>query len=113
SIYLSMAAIFIAQLYDVPLSATQLLVMLFILILTSKGAAGVTGSGFIVLASTLAALHTIPLEGLAFLLGIDKFMSEARAITNLIGNGVATLVIAKSEHDFDEKRYAENFLAHH
>lgn len=113
SIYLSMAAIFIAQLYEVPLSATQLLVMLFILILTSKGAAGVTGSGFIVLASTLAALHTIPLEGLAFLLGIDKFMSEARAITNLIGNGVATLVIAKSEHDFDEKMYAENFLAHH
>lgn len=113
SIYLSMAAIFIAQLYEVPLSATQLLVMLFILILTSKGAAGVTGSGFIVLASTLAALHTIPLEGLAFLLGIDKFMSEARAITNLIGNGVATLVIAKSENDFDEKLYAENFLAHH
>jgi aerobic C4-dicarboxylate transport protein len=113
SIYLSMAAIFIAQLYNVPLSVTQLLGMLFILILTSKGAAGVTGSGFIVLASTLSALHTIPLEGLAFLLGIDKFMSEARAITNLIGNGVATLVIAKSEHDFDEKMYEENFLAHH
>ncbi|MEP6627394.1 MAG: cation:dicarboxylase symporter family transporter [Ginsengibacter sp.] len=113
SIYLSMAAIFIAQLYNVPLSVTQLLGMLFILILTSKGAAGVTGSGFIVLASTLAALHTIPLEGLAFLLGIDKFMSEARAITNLIGNGVATLVIAKSEHDFDEKMYEENFLAHY
>jgi aerobic C4-dicarboxylate transport protein len=105
SIYLSMAAIFIAQLYNVPLSFTQLLMILFILMLTSKGAAGVTGSGFIVLASTLAAIHTIPLEGLAFLLGVDKFMSEARAITNLIGNGVATLIIAKSEKEFDESKY--------
>jgi aerobic C4-dicarboxylate transport protein len=105
SIYLSMAAIFIAQLYNVPLSFTQLLMILFILMLTSKGAAGVTGSGFIVLASTLAAIHTIPLEGLAFLLGVDKFMSEARAITNLIGNGVATLIIAKSEKEFDESSY--------
>ena len=105
SIYLSMAAIFIAQLYNVPLSFTQLMMILFILMLTSKGAAGVTGSGFIVLASTLAAIHTIPLEGLAFLLGVDKFMSEARAITNLIGNGVATLIIAKSEKEFDEGSY--------
>jgi aerobic C4-dicarboxylate transport protein len=105
SIYLSMAAIFIAQLYSVPLSFTQLLMILFILMLTSKGAAGVTGSGFIVLASTLAAIHTIPLEGLAFLLGVDKFMSEARAITNLIGNGVATLIVAKSEKEFDENKY--------
>ncbi|MFX6015273.1 cation:dicarboxylase symporter family transporter, partial [Acinetobacter baumannii] len=78
------------------LSFSELLMMLLILMLTSKGAAGVTGSGFVVLASTLTAIHTIPVEGLAFLLGIDKFMSEARAITNLIGNGVATLVIAKS-----------------
>lgn len=100
SIYLSMAAIFLAQLYNVPLSASELGMMLLILMLTSKGAAGVTGSGFIVLASTLAALHKIPLEGLAFLLGVDKFMSEARAITNLIGNGVATLVIAKSEKEY-------------
>jgi aerobic C4-dicarboxylate transport protein len=105
SIYLSMAAIFIAQLYNVPLSFTQLLMILFILMLTSKGAAGVTGSGFIVLASTLAAIHTIPLEGLAFLLGVDKFMSEARAITNLIGNGVATLIVAKSEKEFAESKY--------
>jgi len=74
--------------------------MLLILMITSKGAAGVTGSGFIVLATTLASLHKIPLEGLAFLLGVDKFMSEARSITNLIGNGIATLVIAKSEHEF-------------
>jgi aerobic C4-dicarboxylate transport protein len=102
SIYLSMAVIFIAQLYSVPLSLQELAVLIGILMLTSKGAAGVTGSGFVVLASTLASLHTIPLEGLAFLLGVDKFMSEARAITNLIGNGVATLVIAKSEDSFGE-----------
>lgn len=101
SIYLSMAVIFIAQLYSVPLSVQELAVLIGILMLTSKGAAGVTGSGFVVLASTLASLHTIPLEGLAFLLGVDKFMSEARAITNLIGNGVATLVIAKSENSFE------------
>jgi aerobic C4-dicarboxylate transport protein len=100
SIYLSMAAIFLAQLYNISLSPSELGMMLLILMITSKGAAGVTGSGFIVLASTLAALHRIPLEGLAFLLGVDKFMSEARAITNLIGNGVATLVIAKSENEW-------------
>jgi aerobic C4-dicarboxylate transport protein len=100
SIYLSMAAIFLAQLYNVSLSPSELGMMLLVLMITSKGAAGVTGSGFIVLASTLAALHRIPLEGLAFLLGVDKFMSEARAITNLIGNGVATLVIAKSENEW-------------
>jgi aerobic C4-dicarboxylate transport protein len=73
-----------------------------ILMITSKGAAGVTGSGFIVLASTLTALHKIPVEGLAFLLGVDKFMSEARAITNLIGNTVATIIISKTERDFTE-----------
>lgn len=101
SIYLSMAAIFLAQLYDVHLSWGQLAMLVGILMLTSKGAAGVTGSGFIVLASTLGSMHTIPLEGLAFLLGVDKFMSEARAITNIIGNGVATLVIAKSENALD------------
>lgn len=102
SIYLSMAAIFLAQLYNVSLSPGELGMMLLVLMITSKGAAGVTGSGFIVLASTLTALHRIPLEGLAFLLGVDKFMSEARAITNLIGNGVATLVIAKSENEWVE-----------
>ncbi|MDE3143864.1 MAG: cation:dicarboxylase symporter family transporter, partial [Bacteroidota bacterium] len=91
-----------AQLYNVQLSLSELLMILLILMLTSKGAAGVTGSGFIVLASTLAAVHKIPLEGLAFLLGVDKFMSEARAITNIIGNGVATIVIAKSEKEFLE-----------
>ncbi len=97
SIYLSMAVIFIAQLYNVQLSAAELITMILILMLTSKGAAGVTGSGFIVLASTLASMQKIPVEGLAFLLGIDKFMSEARAITNIIGNSVATVVIAKME----------------
>jgi len=97
SIYLSMAVIFIAQLYNVQLSTSELVTMILILMLTSKGAAGVTGSGFIVLASTLATLQKIPIEGLAFLLGIDKFMSEARAITNIIGNSAATLFIAKTE----------------
>ncbi len=97
SIYLSMAVIFIAQLYNVQLSTAEIVTMILILMLTSKGAAGVTGSGFIVLASTLATLQKIPIEGLAFLLGVDKFMSEARAITNIIGNSVATIVIAKTE----------------
>ena len=97
SIYLSMAVIFIAQLYNVQLSTAELVTMILILMLTSKGAAGVTGSGFIVLASTLATLQKIPIEGLAFLLGIDKFMSEARALTNIIGNSAATVFIAKTE----------------
>lgn len=100
SIYLSMAVIFLAQLYNVHLNTGEILAIIGILMITSKGAAGVTGSGFIVLASTLTAIHKIPLEGLAFLLGVDKFMSEARAITNIIGNGVATIVIAKSEKEF-------------
>jgi aerobic C4-dicarboxylate transport protein len=100
SIYLSMSIIFLAQLYNVELSIAEMISITGILMITSKGAAGVTGSGFIILASTLTAIHKIPLEGLAFLLGVDKFMSEARAITNIIGNGVATIVIAKSEKEF-------------
>lgn len=100
SIYLSMAIIFLAQLYNVHLSFAEIMSIIGILMVTSKGAAGVTGSGFIILASTLTAIHKIPVEGLAFLLGVDKFMSEARAITNLIGNGVATIVISKSENEF-------------
>jgi aerobic C4-dicarboxylate transport protein len=107
SIYLSMAAIFIAQVYNVPLTLGDQLALLGVLMLTSKGAAGVTGSGFIVLASTLAATRTVPLEGVALLLGIDRFMSEARAITNVIGNGVATLVVARSEGAFDDAKRAE------
>ncbi len=104
SIYLSMATIFIAQVYKIDLSITQQLTLLGILMLTSKGAAGVTGSGFIVLASTLAATRTVPVEGVALLLGVDRFMSEARAITNLIGNGVATLVVSRSEGAFDDAK---------
>jgi aerobic C4-dicarboxylate transport protein len=100
SIYLSMAIIFLAQLYNVHLSTAEIFTMIGILMVTSKGAAGVTGSGFVILASTLSSLHKIPLEGLAFLLGVDKFMSEARAITNFIGNGVAAIVISKSENEF-------------
>ncbi|MBO0360991.1 dicarboxylate/amino acid:cation symporter [Hymenobacter sp. BT186] len=105
SIYLSIAVIFLAQAFNIPLSLTQQLSLIAILIVTSKGAAGVTGSGFIVLASTLAATNVIPVESVALLLGVDRFMSEARAITNVIGNGVATLVIAKSEGEFDENRH--------
>ena len=105
SIYLSMSVIFLAQLYDVHLSFIEILTIIGILMVTSKGAAGVTGSGFIVLASTLTAIHKIPVEGLAFLLGVDKFMSEARAITNLIGNSVATIVISISEKDFTEPNF--------
>ena len=104
SIYLSMASIFIAQVYGIDLSIGQQLSLLAVLMLTSKGAAGVTGSGFIVLASTLAATKVVPVEGVAIVLGVDRFMSEARAIVNLIGNGVATIVIAKSENAFDEGR---------
>lgn len=97
SIYLSMALIFIAQVFRVDLSIGQQIGILLVLMLTSKGAAGVTGSGFIVLASTLSAMRVVPLEGLALLLGVDRFMSEARAITNLIGNGVATIAVARWE----------------
>ena len=107
SIYLSMAAIFIAQAYGVHLSIGQQLSLLAVLIVTSKGAAGVTGSGFIVLAGTLAATHVVPVEGMALLLGVDRFMSEARAITNVIGNAVATVVVAKSENAFNETKYQE------
>jgi len=102
SIYLSMAVIFLAQLYDVHLTFGEIITVIGLLMVTSKGAAGVTGSGFIVLASTLTAIHKIPVEGLAFLLGVDKFMSEARAITNFIGNGVAAIVISKNEGEFSD-----------
>ena len=104
SIYLSMATVFLAQVYGVDLSLREQLGILTVLMVTSKGAAGVTGSGFIVLASTFQAMKVVPVEGIALLLGVDRFMSEARAITNLIGNGVATLVISRSEGAFDESR---------
>ena len=95
SIYLTMAAVFIAQATNTPMTLGQQLTLLAVLLLTSKGAAGVTGSGFIVLAATLSAVGHVPVAGLALILGIDRFMSEARALTNLIGNGVATVVVAK------------------
>ncbi|WP_338451161.1 dicarboxylate/amino acid:cation symporter [Niallia oryzisoli] len=107
AIYLSMAAIFIAQAYGVDLSIWQEITLLGILMLTSKGAAGVTGSGFITLAATLAAFPMIPVEGIALLLGVDRFMSEARAITNLIGNGVATVVVSKMENEFNPNQVVD------
>jgi aerobic C4-dicarboxylate transport protein len=104
TIYLSMATIFLAQVYGVELTLGQMFTIIGVLMVTSKGAAGVTGSGFVVLASTLSAIKVIPVEGLALLLGVDRFMSEARAITNFIGNGVATIWIANSEKDFDRAK---------
>lgn len=104
TIYLSMATIFLAQVFDVHLTLGQILSVIGILMVTSKGAAGVTGSGFVVLASTLTAIKVIPLEGLALLLGVDRFMSEARAITNIIGNGVATIWLANNEKEFDRSK---------
>lgn len=106
SIYLSLAVIFLAQMFQVPLSLGQQLTVVGILMLTSKGAAGVTGSGFLVLTSTLTALKIIPLEGLALLVGIDRFMSEGRAIINVIGNSVATIILARNEKMLDENKYA-------
>ncbi len=105
TIYLSMSVIFLAQVFQIDLSLVQQLMIIGILLVTSKGAAGVTGSGFIVLASTLTALKVIPLEGLALLIGVDRFMSEGRAIINFIGNSVATVVIAKSEKQINEDIY--------
>lgn len=95
SIYLTMAAVFIAQATNTEMSVLNQITLLVVLLLSSKGAAGVTGSGFIVLAATISAVGHLPLAGLALILGIDRFMSEARALTNLIGNGVATVVVAK------------------
>jgi len=105
TIYLSMSIIFLAQVFGIDLSLGQQLTVIGILLLTSKGAAGVAGSGFIVLASTLAALKIIPLEGLALLIGVDRFMSEGRAIINFIGNTIATVIIAKSENEIDMELY--------
>lgn len=106
TIYLSMSVIFLAQVFNIDLTLGQQLTIIGILLVTSKGAAGVSGAGFIVLASTLASIKVIPVEGLALLLGVDRFMSEGRAIFNFIGNTVATVVIAKSEKAVDEEKYA-------
>jgi aerobic C4-dicarboxylate transport protein len=107
SIYLTMAAVFVAQATNTHLDLTQTLTILGVLMLTSKGAAGVTGSGFVTLAATFAAIPTIPVAGLALILGIDRFMSEARALTNLVGNGVATVVISRWENELDMGRMAQ------
>ena len=104
SIYLTMAAVFIAQATNTPMTLMQEITLLAVLLLTSKGAAGITGSGFIVLAATLSAVGTVPVVGLTLILGIDRFMSEARALTNLIGNGVATLVVAKWTGDLNTEQ---------
>ncbi|MBV9962118.1 MAG: cation:dicarboxylase symporter family transporter [Parafilimonas sp.] len=104
TIYLSMSVLFLAQVYNVDLSLHQIIIIIGVLLITSKGAAGVTGSGFIVLASTLTAVKVIPVEGLAFLLGVDRFMSEARALTNFIGNGVATIVLSNNEKEFERSK---------
>lgn len=109
SIYLSMSIIFLAQVFHIDLSISQMLTILGVLMVTSKGAAGVTGSGFIILASTLSAVKVIPIEGLALLLGVDRFMSEARALTNFIGNGVATVAISNKENMFDHSKMEKEF----
>ena len=109
TIYLSMGVMFLAQVYNVQLSAQQILTIIGVLMITSKGAAGVTGSGFAVLASTLTAVKVIPVEGLALLIGVDRFMSEARALTNFIGNGVATLWLSNNEKEFDRKKMNKEF----
>jgi aerobic C4-dicarboxylate transport protein len=103
-IYLTMAAIFIAQATNTSLSFWEELKIILICLITSKGAAGVVGSAFIVLAATLSSMHTIPIEGMVLILGVDRLMAEARSITNLIGNGAATVLIAKWENEFDEKK---------
>jgi aerobic C4-dicarboxylate transport protein len=107
SIYLSLAIIFLAQVFNVDLTLGQELTVIGILLLTSKGAAGVTGSGFLVLTSTLTILNIIPLEGMALLVGVDRFMSEGRAIINVIGNTVATVIISKSEKEIDMVKYKQ------
>jgi len=104
SIYLTMAAVFVAQATNTRLTLIQTLTILGVLLLSSKGAAGVTGSGFITLAATFAAVPTIPVAGLALILGVDRFMSEARALTNLVGNGVATMVVSRWERELDKDR---------
>ncbi|MEW6301942.1 MAG: cation:dicarboxylase symporter family transporter, partial [Verrucomicrobiota bacterium] len=105
-IYLTMGAIFIAQATNTHLTFMQELTLLLVCLVTSKGAAGVVGSAFITLAATLSTMHTIPVEGMVLVLGVDRLMSEARAVTNLIGNGVATVVIARWENELDHAKVA-------
>jgi Na+/H+-dicarboxylate symporter len=111
NIYLTMAALFVAQALNIELSWTQELTMLGVAMLTSKGASGVTGAGFITLAATLAVVPEIPVAGLALILGIDRFMSEARALTNFIGNGVATVVVSHWEKELDHEKLSKELQA--
>jgi Na+/H+-dicarboxylate symporter len=107
NIYLTMAALFVAQALNIDLTLRQQLTLLGIAMLTSKGASGVTGAGFITLAATLAVVPSIPVAGLALILGIDRFMSEARSITNFIGNGVAAVVVSHWENELDRKKLGQ------
>ena len=111
SIYLTMAAVFIAQATDTTMDITHQITLLLVLLVASKGAAGVTGSGFIVLAATLSAVGHLPVAGLALILGIDRFMSEARALTNLVGNAVATVVVAKWVKEMDDDKLASELAS--
>jgi aerobic C4-dicarboxylate transport protein len=101
NIYMTLAALFIAQATGIDLSLQEELLLLFVAIVSSKGAAGVTGAGFITLAATLAVVPSVPVAGMALILGIDRFMSECRAVTNFIGNAVATIVVSRWESQFD------------
>lgn len=107
AIYLTMAAVFVAQATNTSLTLTDQIVLLGVLLLTSKGSAGVAGAGFVTLAATLSSIHTVPVAGLVLLLGVDRFMNEARAVTNVIGNGVATIAVAKWDGAFDEEKARE------
>jgi aerobic C4-dicarboxylate transport protein len=104
AIYLTIAALFVAQATNTHLSGREEFILLVVLMLTSKGAAAVTGGGFITLAATLSSLGTVPVAGITLLLGVDRFMSEMRALTNLVGNGVATIVVAIWEGEFDREQ---------
>ena len=108
NIYITMAALFVAEALNIELTLVQELSLFGVAMLTSKGASGVTGTGFVTLAATLAVVPDIPVEGLSLILGVDRFMSEARALTNFIGNGVATLVVARWEGELDSTLLVEN-----
>jgi len=112
NIYLCMAAIFLAQATNTPMTWGQQLGLLFVAMLTSKGASGVTGSGFVTLAATLQAVPSIPPESVAYLIGIDRFMSECRALTNMIGNGVATVVVSRWEGEVTAEEVRRNLGEH-
>ena len=111
NIYMTMAALFVAQATNTDLTLMQQITLLGVAMLTSKGAAGVTGSGFVTLAATIAVVPTIPIEGMALILGIDRFMSQCRALTNFIGNGVATIFVANWEKELDKNQMRATLAA--